>query len=250
MRTMTEEPIEIATPDGRADGFLYRPEEGRPFPGVIYLPDIGGIRESNRGMARRLSAEGYTVLMPNNFYRTGRPPVFDFPFRAGDERSMKRMAEIRAPLTPEAIDRDASAFVDFLASQPAAGPGPFGVVGFCFAGALAMRTAAKRPDRIAAVATFHAGGLFKDGDPTSPHLLLPKIKARLYFGHAADDRSMPREAISKFEDALKTWGGKYESEYYEGAHHGWTVPDAPVYNEQAAERAYRKLTGLLAETLR
>jgi carboxymethylenebutenolidase len=77
------------------------------------------------------------------------------------------------------MDRDASAYVDFLAAQPAAGPGPFGVVGFCFAGAFAMRVAATRPDRIAAMASFHGGGLFKQGDPNSPHLLLPRIKARL-----------------------------------------------------------------------
>ena len=30
-------------------------------------------------MARRLSAEGYAVLLVNPFYRTSRPPVFDFP---------------------------------------------------------------------------------------------------------------------------------------------------------------------------
>jgi len=247
---MIEEPIEIATPDGRADGFLYWPEEGRQFPGVIYLPDIGGIRESNRGMARRLSAEGYTVLMPNTFYRTARPPVMPFPFRPGDERSMKRLAELRDPLTPEAVDRDASAYVDFLAGHPASGPGPFGVVGFCFAGAMAMRIAATRPDRIAAMASFHGGGLYKEGDPASPHLLLPHIQARLYFGHVADDRSMPREAIVKLEEALAAWGGRYESETYDGAHHGWTVPDSPAYNEPQAERAFGKLTELLSRALR
>ena len=246
---MIEEHIAIATQDGMADGYLYRPNEGRRFPGVIYLTDIVGIRDTNRGMARRLAAEGYLVVMPNMFYRTARPPVFDFPFRGGEDRSTKRMNELRGPLTPEAMARDASAYVDFLAAQPAAAPGPLGVVGFCFAGAFAMRVAATRPDRMAAVASFHGGGLYKDGDPNSPHLLLPRIAARLYFGHAADDRSMPREAIAKFDDALAAWGGKYESESYEGAYHGWTVPDSPVYNEPQAERAYGKLTGLLAETL-
>ena len=249
MKTMIEEPIEIPAPDGRADGFLYRPQEERRFPGVIYLADIGGIRESNRGMARRLSAQGFAVLMPNTFYRTGRPPVMPFPFIPGDERSIKRLSELRAPLTPEAVDRDASTYVDFLAGHSAAGPGPFGTVGFCFAGALAMRTAATRPDRIAAMASFHGGGLYKEGDPASPHLLLPRIRARLYFGHAADDRSMPREAIVKLEEALAAWGGRYESETYDGAHHGWTVPDSPAYNEPQAERAFGKLTELLSQAL-
>jgi carboxymethylenebutenolidase len=246
---MREEALEINMPDGTTEAFLYRPEDARRFPGVIYLPDIGGIRETNRGTARRLADNGYTVLMPNLFYRTTRLPAFDFPFRGGEERSMKRMQELRGPLTPEAVDRDASSYVDYLAANSSVGPGPFGVVGFCFAGAVAMRFAATRPDRIAAMASFHGGGLYTDKND-SPHLLLPRMTARLYFGHAADDRSMPREAIAKFEEALAAWGGRYESEYYEGAHHGWTVPDSPVYNETAAERAFGKLTGMLAETLR
>src|SRR5271154_6567600 len=113
----------------------------------------------------------------------------------------------------------------------------------------AMPTAAAMPGKVAAVASFHGGGLYSD-EPTSPHLLLPRIKARLYFGHATNDRSMSTEAIAKFDSALAAWGGKYESEVYEGAFHGWTVPDAPVYNPPQADRAFDKLTGLFASTLK
>ena len=248
MITMIEEQIEMAMPEGKCDGVLYRPEEGRRFPGVIYLTDIVGIRDANRGMARRLAGVGYTVLMPNIFYRSGRPPIFDFPFRLGDERFVQRMGEITAPLTPPAVERDGARYVDFLAANEAAGPGLMGVVGFCFTGALAMRIAAARPDRVGAVASFHGGRLFVEG-PASPHLLLPRIQARLYFGHAVEDRGMPPEAIEKFNQALAGWGGRYESEVYAGAHHGWTVPDSPVYNQPQAERAFEKLTELLAEML-
>ena len=73
---MIEEAIEIRTTDGTADGLLYR-EEGQRRPGVIHLTDIGGIRKSHRDMARRLAEKGYTVLMPNVFYRTTKPPVVD-----------------------------------------------------------------------------------------------------------------------------------------------------------------------------
>lgn len=123
-----------------------------------------------------------------------------------------------------------------------------GVVGFCFSGAMAMRVAAAQPERVAAIASFHGGRLYTD-QPTSPHLLLPRIKARLYFGHATNDRGMPEESIRNLEAVLKAWGGKYESEIYDGAH-SWTVPDSPVYNHEQAERAFRKLTELFAETLK
>jgi carboxymethylenebutenolidase len=156
---------------------------------------------------------------------------------------------MRGPLTPDAMDRDAVALIEAFSGLDSVAPGPFGVVGLCFSGSLAMRVAAARPDRIAAAASLHGGGLFTE-TPASPHLLLPRIQAELYFGHAVEDRGMPEEAIRKFDQALAEWGGAYESEIYEGALHGWTVLDAPVYNEPQAERAFRKLTGLLGRTLR
>jgi carboxymethylenebutenolidase len=245
---MIEEDIQIKTADGTADSVLFYPDRNGHYPGIIRLTDIGGIRESQREMARRLAAEKYCVLMPNVFYRNAHPPVFDFPVRPGDERTGKRIAELTGPLTPEAVQRDASSYIDFLASHSAMSEGPMGVVGYCFSGAMAMRIAAAQPGKIAAVASFHGGGLFTE-KPDSPHLLLPLIKARLYFGHATADRSMPEDAIRGLEQALENWGGAYESEIYEGAAHGWTVPNGPVYNEPQAERAFHKMTGLFAAAL-
>lgn len=245
---MIEEPVEVRLTDGTSEGILYRTEDGRRLPGVIHLTDIGGIRPSHRDMARRLAEAGYTVLMPNVFYRTGRPPLFDSPFKMGEEKSMKRLAELTSPLPPEAVERDVVGYVDFLAAHDAVSSAAMGVVGYCFSGAVAMRTAAARPERIAAAASFHGGSLCT-GAPGSPHLLLPRIKARLYFAHATEDRSMPLEAIQKLDRALEAWGGKYESEVYEGAFHGWTASDGPVYNPAQAERAFNKLVELFAACL-
>ena len=251
---MIEETIETHTADGTADAILYQPEAGRRYPGVIHLTDIGGIRPAQQEMARRLASEGYAVLMPNVFYRTRKPPVFDFPAKPGpdkpgpdklgsdkpgDERT-KRVAELSAPLTSEAMTRDACAYVDFLAEHNSVSQGSMGVVGYCFTGKMALYTAMARPGKVRAAASFHGGGLATDA-PDSPHLALPAIKARLYFGHAINDQSMPAEAIAKLDHALEAWGGRYESEVYEGAYHSWTVPDSPVYNQPQAERAFEKL---------
>ena len=245
---MTETAVEIRTSDGTADGFLYQSDGAKPLPGLIHLTDIGGIRPSHRGMAQRLADQGYTVLLPNVFYRTGKPPVFDFPFKPGEERSMKRFTELTQPLAPDAMERDTAAYVDFLAAQPSVTKGPMGVVGYCFTGQMAMRAATARPDKVVAAASFHGGRLVID-DPASPHLALPRIKARLYFGHAVQDHSMPQEAIKKLDAALAAWGGKYESEVYEGAFHGWTVADAGSYNQPQAEKAFKKLTELFVSVV-
>jgi len=245
---LTAKEIEIVTVDGKADGVLFEAEEKRPLPGVIFLTDIGGIRPSQHEMAQRLAEEGYTVLMPNIFYRTSRAPLFELPVQFGAERTNQRIKELSASLTPEAFEKDATAYVDFMGLQPVVGAGPMGVVGYCFSGALALRMAAMEPARIGAAASFHGGRLVTD-DASSPHLLLERIHGRLYFGHAEEDRSMPKEAIAKLNAALEAWGGRYESEVYQGAHHGWTVPDLPSYNSEEAQRAFEKLKELFARTL-
>lgn len=248
---MTEQDLQLQMPDGLADAVLFTPDPAAKLPGVLHLPDIGSIREAHREMARRLATEGYAVLLPNVFYRTGRPPVFDFPRKMGEERTMKRMAELMAPLlTPEAQWQDAAAYIDHLLAQPAVRSGMVGTVGYCFSGALSLRAAATRPLQVAAAASFHGGGLYKRDDEASPHLLLPKVKGRLYFGHAIEDNSMNAEAIEEFNRALRLWEGDGESEVYEGAHHGWTVPDNPVFHPPQAARAFGKLTELFAATLR
>jgi carboxymethylenebutenolidase len=246
---MIEQKTHVSTANGTAEAIVYSSEMQGRWPGVIFYTDIGGIRASQEQMARRLMEAGYVVLMPNIFYRTSALPLFDFPRKFGEERTMKRLGELTSPLTPGAIASDASDYVDFLAQHDSVKTGPMGVVGFCFSGKMALYTALSRPDKIAAAATFHAGGLATDA-PDSPHLALrPSLTARLYFGHAVNDKSMPAEAIEKLNHALETWGGKYESEVYEGAFHSWTVPDSPVYNQPQAERAFEKLTQLFAATL-
>ena len=242
---MGELEIEIPMPDGTCQAVVFLPvgKSGEQWPGVLYLTDIGGIRAANRDSARRLANQGYAVLEPNVFYHTDRIPI-EPPFRSLPPEDMKRrIAELSAPLTPQTMERDLSLYLDFLAAQPFVRPGKMGVVGYCFTGKMAMHAAAARPDKIASAASFHGGGLYTD-QPTSPHLTLPRIKAQLYFGHATNDRSMPAEAIEKLEAALKQWGGKYQSEVYEGAAHSWTMTDSPVYNHPQAERAFQKLVEL------
>ena len=243
-----EQFVEIRTNSGVTDAVLFQPTSDGQWPGVIHLTDIGGLRPAQNKMAMQLAGEGYVVLMPNIFYRTARSPVVDAATKASEERWTKRIAELSGPLTPEAMEEDAAAYVDFLSSQRSVSAGTMGVVGYCISGAMAMRIAAARPDRIAAAASFHGGRLYTDA-PTSPHLCLPRVKARLYFGHAINDKSMPLQGIEKLNEALKAWSGQYESEIYDGAYHSWTALDSPVYNKPQAERAFSKLKELFASTL-
>jgi carboxymethylenebutenolidase len=247
---MSETKVEVRTAAGIAEAYLYTPSAGSgPWPAVMQLTDIMGIRPAFRQMAQRLADQGYVVLLPNIFYRGAKLPVLDFTPVFGEERTMKRMGELRGFLSNDQMGPDGIDFAAFLLAQKNVKGPNVGVVGYCFTGSMAFRVAGTAPAKIAAAASFHGGGLYTD-HPDSPHLLLPKITARLYFGHAIEDRGMPPEAIAKLEAALKAWPGKGESETYDGARHGWCVPGREVYDEKQAERAFGKLIELFGATLR
>lgn len=243
--SITETALEIPTADGVSDGVLLRPTGVTRAPGVLHLPDGGGLRPSQLELARRCARAGYIVLVPNVFYRSSRVPVYDFAPNFAEERTLQRFKEITAPLTPDAITRDANSYVDFLRAHTGQPNGKLGVVGHCYTGGVALRYAAARPDAITIAASFHGGRLFTDS-PTSPHTVLPQVKAQLYFAHAVEDGSMPAAAITKFEAALAAWGGDYVSETYAGAYHSWTSSDSAVYDVPATERAYSALLSRFA----
>jgi carboxymethylenebutenolidase len=245
---MAEKNADIKTADGVADCELFTPEKGvGPWPAVIMYPDIGGLRPVFRDMARRLASDGFAVLVPNSFYRLSRVPVYrDFKF--GDDKTTERMGEVRKVVTASGVERDAHAFVNFLSSQPEVKKGKIGTVGYCMGGGMAMRAAAAEPDKVAAAVSFHGSNLAST-ESDSPHMLAPKIKARMYFGFAIEDRTMPPEAVDRLKSALDAAGVKYQGETYAGARHGWCVKDHHVYHEQQAEHAWHHLVEFLKETL-
>jgi carboxymethylenebutenolidase len=245
---MPVEHVDITTPDGVADAYLARPDD-QPHPGVLFIMDAFGLRPTIGEMIERIAADGYVVLAPNVFYRSGRSPVLETPDLSDPDQRAGFFAKLRpliAELTPERIASDATAYLDYLAEAGA--PGRVAISGYCMGARLGWRIAAAMPDRVAALAGFHAGGLVTD-DADSPHLTAADISAELYFGFADQDPSMTAEQIAALERTLEEGGASYRSEVYEGAQHGYTMADTAAYDEASRERHFRELRSLLDRTL-
>ncbi|MFD8965581.1 dienelactone hydrolase family protein [Streptomyces sp. NPDC059568] len=243
--------VDIPTQDGTADAYLAHPDDGTPHPAVLFYMDAFGLRPHLKKMADRLASAGYTVLVPNVFYRHGRAPVVELPeFINPAERPeiFKSLRPAAETLTPEAAVRDAGAYLDWLAASPLTTDGPAGVTGYCMGAGLALRTAGTHPDRVAAVAGFHGAYLATEA-PDSPHLLADRITAELYFGHADQDATLPPEQINRLEDALTAAGVAHHTEVYAGARHGFTQADTAMYDAEATERHWKALLDLLARAL-
>jgi carboxymethylenebutenolidase len=245
--------VEIRTPDGTCDAAFVHPATGS-YPAVIIWPDAFGLRPSMRDMAKRLAGSGYAVLVPNPFYRVGKAPMFTDAsnFSFADQAQRAKLTPLMGSINAAgAAEKDAAAFIAWLDTQkPVDRTKKVGAQGYCMGGALVVRTAAAVPDRVGAGASFHGGGLVTQ-NPGSPHLLAPKIRARMYIAIAINDDAQQPDAKTQLKQAFDAAKVVNEVEVYAEAQHGWCVVDMPnqpngqpIYNKADAERAWSKLLAL------
>ena len=241
---------QIQTDDGEADAVYVRPVADGPWPGVVLYMDAFGLRPRLEEMATRLAAEGYAVLVPNVFYRAGPAPVVelgDISTQEGQSATFGKLMPLIQQLGPDLAERDAAAYLDFLASRTEVEQ-PYGMVGYCMGGRLAFGAAAVAGERAAAVASFHASRMVTD-DETSPHLLLPRIRGEVYVAHADHDGGMLPEQQERLAAALGEAGLTFSAEQYDDARHGFTMSDTPVYDADATERHWKALLDLFDRQL-
>jgi len=244
----TDSEVGIKTPDGTADAYFVHPASGK-YPAVLVWPDIFGLRPAFRQMGKRLAESGYSVLVVNPFYRTKKAPTAPEKADFNDPATRDMLMGLKATLNATTSQADAKAFIPWLDGQASVDTKrKAGTTGYCMSGPIAFQTAAALPDRVGAVATFHGGGLTTD-QPDSPHLLIPKTKARFLVAIAENDDQKQPSSKDILRDAFAKAGRPAEVEVYAGALHGWCPPDSAVYNADQAEKAWSRLLALFKEAL-
>lgn len=240
--------VTITTADGTADAWFVAPAEGK-HPGVLIWPDIRGLRPAFRQMAERLAAEGYAVLVVNQFYRSAKAPVVQPEDDFADPVVRERLVGYAKPLNKAAVQSDAKAYLAFLDAQPQVDPARnLAVTGYCMGGPMTIFTAAQSPARVGAAASFHGGGVGTD-KPDSPHLLIPATNAGYLFAIADNDDQRDPEEKNRLNAVLTPRAQWHEVEVYKGAMHGWCPPDGRAYNEAAAEKAWGRMLALFKASL-
>jgi carboxymethylenebutenolidase len=245
---VTETNVGIKAPDGVADAYFVHPASGA-HPGVLIWTDIMGLRPAFKTMGKRLAESGYSVLVPNPFYRSRKAPVVPEGSSFQDDATRQTLMSLMSTLTPDIQVSDAKTFVGYLSSQPAVDrKRKMGTAGYCMGGPITMRTAATFPDRIGAGASFHGANLATD-KPDSPHLLVPKMKAQYLIAIAENDDQRDPAAKGLLREAFAKAKLPAEIEVYAGTMHGWCPPDSPVYNETQAEKAWSRMLALFKTAL-
>jgi carboxymethylenebutenolidase len=245
----TEREFAVETPDGSADCYFIHPEHGS-HPGVIIWPDVLSLRPAFQTIGKQIAQCGYAVLVINPYYRTTAAPIgidaSSFAEPAGREKAF----QLAKAITPAMTASDTVALVDYLDGQEAVDSNrKLGVAGYCMGGSMAIRSAAARPDRVGAVASFHGGNLVTN-EPSSPHLLVADSRANALIAIAQSDHDKEPDTQTALEEAFGGAKLPAEIEVYEGTAHGWCVPDAKAYDQPEADRALSRLLALFGTALR
>jgi carboxymethylenebutenolidase len=199
--------------------YLAKPNNGKNLGSVVVVHENRGLNPHIEDVTRRVALEGFVAIAPDALSPLGGTP-------ANEEEARGMFQKLDMPAT---IKNFAKAF-NYLGTIKESNK-KFGVVGFCWGGAMANNLAVSVSDLKAAVPFYGRQPELAD---------VPKIKAALQLHYAAMDERI-NAGIAAYEEALKTNNIKYEVYMYEGAQHAFHNDTAPTrYNADAAKLAWTR----------
>jgi carboxymethylenebutenolidase len=238
------------------DAFVTHPEEGGPFPAVVILMDIWGLREELYDVARRVATVGYACVLPNFWYRRGKVR-YEFRDETGRMRSLVTLPkavqdEIRdngRQVTDRMAVADIGSVLKFLDGEPMVRPGPKGTLGYCLGGRYSLAAAAEFPDAFRASASMHGTSLVSDA-PDSPHRSVDKMRGEIYGGFAEKDDLAPPSTIETLAKLFDGRGNvRYRAIVHPGTEHGYALPDRDIFHKPAANRDWENIFAMFRRQL-
>ena len=243
--------IDVTMPDGVADSYLARPDDGEGHPGVLLIMDAFGLRPQIERMADRIAERGFVVLAPNVFYRAGRAPVVSIEGLEDPEKREAVFSRVMPMVgrTDAGADRRRRRRLPRPARRRGAPRSRWRSPATAWAAGSAGGSLPPIPTASPRSAAFTPAGLATDDDD-SPHLSAGEIDAELYLGFADNDQSMTPEQIATVEQALDGCRRRLPRRGLRGCRCTATRwPTPPPYDEAAAERHFEQLFALLGRTV-
>jgi dienelactone hydrolase len=209
-------------------------------PAVLVVHEWWGLNDYAKQRAEKLAALGY-VALACDMYGEGR--VAQHPQEAG-----QMAGEVRKNV--KTWQGRAQAALKVLQDHELVDAREIAAIGYCFGGSTALELAYTGAD-LAAVVTFHGALPVPEPDQAKA------IKAKVLICHGALDSFIPEATIQKVRDAFEEARVDYEMNYYGGAVHSFTVPDADkvgmkgiAYNAAADHRSWKSMLRLFDEVFK
>ncbi|WP_367190431.1 dienelactone hydrolase family protein [Burkholderia sp. Ed8] len=218
--------IEIPSPDGGAFRAYLSTPAGGAGPGIVLCHEIFGANATMRETADYYAEEGYTVLVPDLFWRQA--PGLELGYAAADvERAMALYREYDEDKGVE----DVGVALDALRQRPEC-TGEAGVLGYCLGGKLAYLAACRLPG-VAAAVSYYGVGIEHALDEAAA------LRGRLVLQIAGQDRFCPPDAQQRIADALSARDG-VEVYVYPGVDHAFARPGGDHFDKAAAIMAHQR----------
>ncbi|MBD3272397.1 MAG: dienelactone hydrolase family protein [Elusimicrobia bacterium] len=200
-------------------------------PGILIIHDWDGLGEYEKRRARELAEIGYPAFAADIYGIENRPE--NRQESAAQSGIYKKDRELFRARLREGLE--------VLTDQPQTDPAQVAAIGYCFGGSGVLELARSGAD-IDGVVSFH--GNLDTPDPKDAHA----IKAQVLVLHGADDPYVPHDQIDAFMKEMNDAGVDWQMNYYSGAVHAFTVPEAgddpstgAAYNKKADHRAWEAM---------
>ncbi|PZW97945.1 carboxymethylenebutenolidase [Pseudomonas sp. 478] len=205
-------------------------------PGVVLCQEIFGVNQAMREVADLLAEEGYTVLVPDLYWR--QEPGVELGYTEAD---FGRAYELYQGFDEALGIDDIRASLNALQSLPQCKPGDLGVVGYCLGGKLAYLAACRLPEVACAVGYYGVG--IENALPEAESL-----QGRLVLHMAEQDQFCPAEARSAIQKVLNDKPG-VELYVYPGVDHAFARPNGHHYHKPSALLAHERTVAALRRVL-
>ncbi|WP_317205874.1 dienelactone hydrolase family protein [Janthinobacterium sp.] len=231
--SVTTQWIDIQAGDGAFGAYLALPHGGTG-PGIVLLQEIFGVNEHIRGVAEQYAADGYVVLVPDLFWRSGARIELAY-----DEASWKTAYALMQAADTALVLSDIALTVATLRALPAL-DGKVAALGFCFGGRLCYQTAAA--GLVDAAVAYYGGGI-QNHLALAEHISVPLM---LHFG--GRDAHISAAAVSSIAAAFEA-NEEVEIHVYPQAEHGFNCSHRASYRQRSAAEAHGNSLLFLAENL-
>ena len=229
MTILAHDTIEFAANGGTASGYLAKPVDGGPYPGVVVIQEWWGLNPNICDIANRIAAEGYVALAPDLFHGA---------VTAEPDEAQKLMMSLQEP---NALV-DMSGAVAALQARDDVRSDRIGVTGFCLGGGMSLLLAMNNPAVTAAAPFYGVPGAGMDN--------AANIQGAVMGFYAGHDDWITGEVVEGIQSALNDANVRNEIHMYPDSHHGFfndTSPD--VHDPTAAADAWAKLKAFFAAEL-
>jgi carboxymethylenebutenolidase len=197
----------------------------------VVVQEAFGVNDHIEDVCSRLAAEGYLVVAPHVFHRTGDPKL------GYDDMSL--VMPHFAALTADTIAEDMSAAFDHLVSA-GVGASETGVVGFCMGGTVTLVTATQRA--LGAAVTFYGGGV-ATGRFGLPSLIdaAPRLRTPWLGLYADLDTGISVAEVEDLRAAAASSDQRTDIVRYPDAQHGFNCDRRGSYHEPSARDAWARM---------